>query len=58
MSLRIITAGPGPFSRIPTTPCPPIPVWTTRPDLLSSAAILAAVSLSWPESSGWAWSSR
>jgi len=55
MSVRTRTTGPGPFSRIPTTPSLPTPLVTWAPACFSSAATLAEVCTSWYESSGWVW---
>ena len=38
---------------IPTTPCPPIPVFTSRPKDVRYSPIFAAVRFSFPPSSGW-----
>ena len=47
-----------PFCKTPTTPVPPMPVWTVRPNSRSFAATNSAVRCSWKPSSGWAWMSR
>ena len=43
MSVRIINRGPGPFSRMPTTPYPPMPVVTLQPTAHGAVARVSAV---------------
>ena len=52
ISVRSINTGPSPFLNTPTTPNPATPVVVSNPSSLSSEAILAEVSRSIPESSG------
>src|SRR5688500_14553951 len=52
-----MTIGPAPFFMIPTTPCPPTSVVTSKPKARIRPAILAEVFFSCFDSSGSWWSS-
>lgn len=51
-SARSMTTGPSPLRITPTTPVPPTPSVVSTPSAWSASATLAAVRVSWRESSG------